>query len=178
MAELQTVARPYAEAAFEIAQDAEALPQWSQALKIAAAATGDPRVQAVLDDPELDAGKKEALLLSVLGDGANDEIRKFIRVLVEAGRVELLPQISELYEARKDVADNVARATIETAIALSDAQLASLKGSLARHFGKSIETHVSVDKALIGGARITVGDRVIDATVQGKLTTLANELSA
>ena len=81
-------------------------------------------------------------------------------------------------QARKDAADNVAKAEIETAMAMNDAQLATLKASLARHFGKTIEAEVRVNPALIGGVRITVGDRVIDGSVQGKLTTMANELSA
>ena len=78
----------------------------------------------------------------------------------------------------KEFADNVAKAEIETAMAMNDAQLAALKTSLARHFGKTIEAEVRVNPALIGGVRITVGDRVIDGSVQGKLTTMANELSA
>lgn len=178
MAELETVARPYAEAAFEIARDANALPQWSAALKTAAAVVADPRMQAALDNPRLANAEKETLFLAVAADGFPPEVRNFARVLIEADRIALLPQVRDLFEARKDAAEGVARATIETAMALTDAQLAQLKASLARHFGKAIEAAVRVEPALIGGARITVGDRVIDGSVQGKLTTMANELSA
>ena len=178
MAELQTVARPYAEAAFEIAQEARALPQWSSALKLAAAVSATPRMEEALDNPRLTTAAKEALFLSVAGDGLSTELRNFMRVLIDADRIRLLPQVSELFESRKDAADNVARADIETAMSLSDEQVAALKTSLARHFGKTIEASVRVNPALIGGARITVGDRVIDGSVQGKLTTMANELSA
>jgi len=178
MAELQTVARPYAQAAFEIAQDAKALPQWSSALKVAAEAAADARMQQALDNPRLTPAEKETLFLSVAGDGFAGGMRNFIRVLIDADRLALLPQVSELFEARKDEADNVARATIETAMALTDAQLAAINTSLARHFGKTIESEVCINPALIGGARITVGDRVIDGSVQGKLSMMANELSA
>lgn len=99
-------------------------------------------------------------------------------MLIEADRIAVLPEISELFEARKNAAENVALAQIESAVALTDEQLQSLKAALARHFGKTIEATVSVNPALIGGARITVGDRVIDGSVQGKLTTMANDLSA
>jgi F-type H+-transporting ATPase subunit delta len=178
MAELQTIARPYAEAAFELAREANALPLWSTALKLAANVAGDSRMKDALDSPMLDTAAKESLFLSVAGDGLPPEGRSFVRVLIEADRISVLPQISELFEERKNAAENVATATIESAIALTDPQLAELKAALARHFGKTIEATVSVNPALIGGARITVGDRVIDGSVQGKLTTMANELSA
>ncbi|MBS0321531.1 MAG: F0F1 ATP synthase subunit delta [Proteobacteria bacterium] len=178
MAELQTVARPYAEAAFEIAKGANALPQWSGALKAAAAVAADARMKDALESPKLDAAAKESLFLSIAGDALPAEGRNFVRVLIAADRISLLPEISELFEARKNAVENVATATIETALPLSDAQLGELKGALARHFGKTIEPTVTVNPALIGGARITVGDRVIDGSVQGKLTTMANALSA
>ncbi|HXU51614.1 MAG TPA: F0F1 ATP synthase subunit delta [Casimicrobiaceae bacterium] len=178
MAELETVARPYAEAAFETARDAKALPQWSSALKVAAAVVADPRMQGALDNPRLTAAEKETLFLSVAADGFPAGVRNFARVLIESDRIGLLPQIRELFEARKDAAEGVARASIETALPLSDEQLGQLKSSLAKHFGKAIEATVHVDPSLIGGARITVGDRVIDGTVQGKLTAMANELIA
>ena len=178
MAELQTIARPYAEAAFELAREANALPVWSSALKLAASVAGDSRMKDALDSPKLDTAQKEALFLSVAGEGLSPEGRNFVRVLIEADRISVLPEISELFEERKNAAENVATATIESALALTDTQLAELKSALARHFGKTIEATVSVNPALIGGARITVGDRVIDGSVQGKLTTMANELSA
>jgi len=178
MAELETVARPYAEAAFAVAQEAGTLPQWSTALKIAAAVAADPRMEEALDNPRLTTAEREALFLSVAGDGFPADVRKFARVLIDAGRIKLLPQVRTLFEARKDAADNVARAMIETAMVLTEAQLAAINTSLARHFGKTIESEVRINPALIGGARITVGDRVIDGSVQGKLTTMANELSA
>jgi F-type H+-transporting ATPase subunit delta len=178
MAELQTIARPYAEAAFDLARESNALPAWSQALKYAADIAGDAGMKTALDSPKLEAAAKETLFLSVAGDNLSAEARSFIRVLIEADRIAVLPEISTLFEARKNAVENVALAQIESAVALTDDQLQSLKGALARHFGKTIEATVSVNPALIGGARITVGDRVIDGSVQGKLTTMANDLSA
>ena len=92
MAELATVARPYAEAAFELARDEQALPAWSEMLRLAATIVADARIAAALDNPRLDTGAKESLLLSIGGDRFNGEARNFIRVLVEAERVMLLPQ--------------------------------------------------------------------------------------
>ena len=93
--------------------------------------------------------------------------RSFVRVLVEADRVALLPQIAELFEALKNDADGVAKARIDSAFPLTDAQVAELKAALEKRFGKKIEATVNVDPELVGGARITVGDTVIDASVAG-----------
>lgn len=178
MAELATIARPYAEAAFQIARDAQALPAWSDMLRFAASIVGDPRVAQALDNPRLDTGAKESLLLSIAGDGFTPEARNFVRVLVEAERVELLPQIAQMFDTLKNEAEAVATAKIESAFELSDAQVAELRGALEKRFGKKIETTVVVNPQLIGGARVTVGDAVLDGSVQAKLAAMANQLRA
>jgi F-type H+-transporting ATPase subunit delta len=176
MAEPITVARPYAEAAYALARDGAALAVWSEMLRLATAVGSDARVRAALDNPKLAAAEKEALFLSVCGDKLDPNGRNFIRVLIEADRIGLLPEIRTLFEALKDEADGVARAQIISAFPLDDTQLASLRTGLERRFGKKIETTVSVDRALIGGAKIIVGDTVIDASVQSELQAMANEL--
>ncbi|MGC1816425.1 MAG: F0F1 ATP synthase subunit delta [Casimicrobiaceae bacterium] len=178
MAELSTIARPYAEAAFEIAQQGSALGAWSQMLRFAATIVGDARVAAALDNPRLDAGAKESLLLSIAGDRFDAQARNFIRVLVEADRVAVLPQISAQFDALKDEAEATAKATIESAFELSDAQVAALKAALEQRFGRKIEATVSINPALIGGARVTVGDAVIDGSVQAKLGAMSTQLRA
>lgn len=178
MAELATIARPYAEAAFEIARDAQALPAWSDMLRFAATIVGDPRVAAALDNPRLDAAAKESMLLSIGGDRFAGEARNFIRVLVEAERVGLLPQISAMFDALKNQAEATANATIESAFELTDAQVAELRSALEKRFGKKIEASVIVNPALIGGARVTVGDAVLDGSVQAKLAAMRAQLRA
>ena len=176
MAEPITVARPYAEAVFELAKQTNALPVWSEMLRSASAVASDPRVRFALDNPKLSAGDKEALFLSICGDQLNAEGRSFIRVLTSVERVALLPEIRELFESMKDEADGVARAQIASAFPIDDAQLASLKAALEKRFGKKIEASVVVDRGLIGGARIVVGDTVIDGSVAGELTAMATHL--
>jgi F-type H+-transporting ATPase subunit delta len=178
MAELTTIARPYAEAAFRIARDADALPAWSRMLGLLAGVAADGGMAAALDDPKLTAADKEVLLLSVCGEELDALGRNFVRVLVEGDRVAVLPQIHALFEGLKDETDGVAKARIESALPLSDVQVAGLTAALERHFGKKIEATVEVDPALIGGARITVGDTVIDGSVQAKLEAMANQLHA
>ena len=178
MAELTTIARPYAEAAFRLAREGNALPVWSQMLRLLASVIADPKVAGALDNPRLTAGDKEALLLSLCGDRLDPQGRSFVRVLVEADRVGVVPQIAAQFESLKDDADGMARARIDSAFPLSDAELAELKSALERHFGRKIETSVNVDPALIGGARITVGDTVVDGTIEAQLSAMATQLRA
>jgi F-type H+-transporting ATPase subunit delta len=176
MAEQITVARPYAEAAFALAREQNALPVWYEMLKLATSVAGDAQMHAALDNPKLSAGDKEALFLSICGDRLNTEGRNFVRVLIGAERIELLPEIRDLFGALRDADEGLARASITSAFPLSENELAGLKGALERRFGKKIETTVSIDQSLIGGAKIVVGDSVIDASVKGELQAMANHL--
>jgi F-type H+-transporting ATPase subunit delta len=176
MAEPTTIARPYAEAAFDLARADNALPVWSSMLRYASAVVADPAMARALDNPKLTAGDKESLLLSVCGDKLDATGRRFVRVLVEAERVALLPYIATLFEARKNEAEGVATARIDSAFPLTDAQVAELKAALEKRFGRKIEPTVNVDPDLVGGARITVGDTVIDASVRAQLQAMANQL--
>ena len=178
MAEPATIARPYAEAAFGVARDAQALPAWSDMLRLAASIVADPRVATALDNPRLDAAAKESLLLSIGGERFTGDARNFLRVLVEAERVALLPQIAAMFETLKDDAEATAKATIESAFELTAAQVTELQGALEKRFGRKIEATVKVNPALIGGARVTVGDAVLDGSVQAKLDAMRAQLRA
>ena len=176
MAELTTIARPYAEAAFRIASDANALPVWSEMLRFLCDVAADPQAAGALDNPKLTAANKTALLLSIGGERLDAMGRSFVRVLVDADRVAVLPQIREQFEALKHEADGVAEARIDSAFPLSEGQLAELMAALKKRFGKKIEATVNVDPALGGGARITVGDTVIDGTIEAQLAAMATQL--
>ena len=178
MAERTTIARPYADAAFEYARDANALAQWSEMLRLVTGVVADPRVADALGSPKLGGEEKASLLLSIAGESLTHEMRNYIRILVEADRVSLLPEIRTLYEALRDEAEGVAKATIETALPLTDEQTEGLKAALERRFGKKIQATVRINPDLIGGARISVGDTVIDGSVQAKLQVMSTRLHA
>jgi len=178
MAELTTIARPYAEAAFALAREGNALPAWSRMLQLTSAVVADPRVAAALDNPALDAGAKESLLLSICGDNLNADGRSFVRVLIEGDRIGVLPEIQAMFESLKDAADGTAKATIETAFAFDGAELAELTSALEKRFGRKIDATVTVRPELIGGARVTVGDTVIDGSVQEQLRAMSAQLRA
>ena len=178
MAEPATVARPYAEAAFKLAAEQHALPVWGEMLKFAASVMRDPLMQGAIDNPKLGAEQKESLFLSVCGDRLNANGRNFIHVLLEGDRITLLPYIESAFAALRNTAEGVANAEIVSAIALTERQVAELKAALEKRFGKKIETTVSVDPSLIGGARIVVGDQVVDGSIAGKLEAMATQLKS
>lgn len=177
MAERTTIARPYADAAFEVARDRNDLAGFGTMLALAQTIATDPSMTEALASPKLDADAKTSLFLSIAGDRFSAEMRNFVRILIEGDRIGVLPEIRALYGTRKDAADGVAKATIETAMPIPAEQLVELTGALERRFGKRIEVTLAENPALVGGARITVGDTVIDGSVRGKLAVMAQALS-
>lgn len=178
MAELATIARPYAEAAFALARDGGALPKWAETMGLLAAVVADPKVAGAVDNPKLSPAQKQSLFTTVLGDKLDAGTTQFVKVLLDSDRVKLLPQINEHFQALKRDNDNVARATIVSAFPLTNQQRDELKGALAKRFGRQIETVEEVDASLLGGARIIVGDQVIDRSVVGQLNKMSRQIKA
>ena len=178
MAELATIARPYAEAAFALAREGGALPKWADTLSVLASVSADPKVSAAVDNPKLSQAQKLSMFTTLLGDTLDVATTSFAKVLLDADRVKLLPQINEHFQALKRDNDNVARATIVSAFPLTEQQRDELKGALAKRYGRQIEAVEEVDATLLGGARIIVGDQVIDRTVVGQLNKMSRQIKA
>lgn len=175
MAENLTLARPYAEAAFELARDRNALESWEQALARLAAVASDERMRDLFSNPKISPEQLTQLFVDVAG-GLSDEQKNFVRTLVDNERLVVLPEIHELFTELKNRHEGVKHAHITSAFPLDDATLKQLVADLAPRFKGKLETTVSVDPELIGGVRIAVGDEVIDASVRGKLATMAAAL--
>jgi F-type H+-transporting ATPase subunit delta len=173
MAEVTTIARPYAEALFRLADDGNALAAWSATLGEMAEVAANPDVQLIIGNPGITATQLTDLFLSLCKEVTSEPARNFVALLVENRRLGLLPQIRNLFETLKDQREGVVEAAIVSAFPLDDAQKASLVGDLERKFSRKVQAVVSVDHALIGGVRIVVGDEVIDASVQAKLANMA-----
>jgi F-type H+-transporting ATPase subunit delta len=178
MAENVTLARPYAEAAFQLTKDAgmDAMAAWSGALKQLAAVASHPDMEECIGDPRFNPEQLAKLFIDVSDQPLTVEQQNFIRVLVENDRLSVLPEISELYDSLKHAQEGIRDAEITSAFALDDAALKSLVAELERKFGCQIQATVKVDPALIGGVRIAVGDEVIDASVRAKLSAMATAL--
>lgn len=175
MAENVTVARPYAEAAFGAAREAGALDAWSSRLQRLALVAEAPEMTGVLGNPNLSAEQAARFFISFFED-KDAVFDNFVRELAEHERLSLLPEIAELFAASRATEAGVKKAVVETAFALSDADLQSLQPKLEAHFKSNLELSSVVDTDLIGGIRVVVGDQVLDASVRGKLETLATTL--
>jgi F-type H+-transporting ATPase subunit delta len=176
MAENATVARPYAEAAFAIADAGGTLARWAQALDVMAEIAAHPEVRAAIGNPRLTDEQLSGLFASLTGDALADDVQKFVRSLVENGRLALLPEIRDLFQDRKNEREGVVDALVNTAFELDPAQTAELVEDLERRFKRRVNPLVTVDRQLIGGVRVTVGDEVIDSTVRGHLAAMAAAL--
>jgi len=176
MAENLTIARPYAEAVFSSADSAGKLQAWSQALRRLAMIVSDADVRDAIGNPKVTPEQLYGLVAAGAGNALSADAQNFVRLLVENDRLHVLPEISALFESLKNEREGVVEATIESAFPLDDAELAQLVVDLERRYKRKVRAHVEVDRALIGGALIKVGDEVIDGTVRGRLDQMASAL--
>jgi len=178
MAEPSTVARPYAEAAFRLSAAGNALARWSGMIGALAQVAEDRRVQAAIADPALSDAQVAGLFISILAGKLDGQAENFVRVLAENKRLELLPEIHLQYEVLKNEKEGVVEAEVHTAFELTDAQVADLAQRLEQRTGRRVRTNVQLDKALIGGVKVVIGDKVIDGSARGQLAALENALKA
>ena len=178
MAEPSTVARPYAEAAFKLADEAGALARWSDMLAALAAVAGDARVRAVVGDPKLSDAQVAGLFIAILAGKLDRDAENFVRVLAANGRLELLPEIRAQFEALKNEREGVVEAEVQSAFELTGAQLKDIVARLEKKTGRKVREQASVDRELIGGVKIVLGDKVIDGSVRAQLEALEAALIA
>jgi F-type H+-transporting ATPase subunit delta len=178
MAEPSTVARPYAEAVFKLADAAAALQKWSETLSALASVAADPKVRAAIVDPNVSEAKIAGLFISVLAGRLTGDAENLVRVLAENGRLELLPEIHSQYEKLRNEREGVVEADVYSAFELTEAQTADLVQRLEKNTGRKVKARVQLDKALIGGVKVVLGDKVIDGSARAQLGALENALKA
>jgi F-type H+-transporting ATPase subunit delta len=178
MAEPTTIARPYADAAFKIADDQGKLADWSAALANLSSVAADARMRAAVADPNMPAAKVAGLFIAILAGKLPADGESFVRVLAENGRLNVLGEIAVQYEALKNEREGVVEAEVQSAFDMDDAQVADLVARLEKKTGRKVKAHVSVDKSLIGGVKVTIGDKVIDGSARAQLAALENALKA
>jgi len=178
MAELTTVARPYAKAAFQFANENSKLSEWSEILSFVTAVVEDETVAEVLDDPKFTSEQKADVVTKICAERLDKGIQNFISLLASNGRLALLPQIVELYEKLKAEQEQSVDVEIISAFEVSPAENQILAGALAKRFNQEVNIETKVDQSIIGGLIIRAGDLVIDGSVRGKLAKLAETMNS
>ncbi len=177
MAELATIARPYAEALFRVAKSGN-LAVWSDLVSEMAAVAAHPDVKSYAGNPKIADRDIVDTFVSLLKSNVTAEAKNFIVMLVENGRLALLPEIGVQFHALKNVQEGAADAEITSAFEMSAAQLNELVATLEKKFGRKLNPSVKVDNSLIGGVRVAVGDEVLDTSVRAKLQQMYVALAA
>jgi F-type H+-transporting ATPase subunit delta len=187
MADNNTIARPYARAAFDLANEANDLVAWSEALGAAQDVLADGQAEKFLSNPSLNNEQKLAFLNDVFGQvggsnsllaGGNEHGTNFLKLLLEYGRVAVLPEIARHFEALKADIENTVDVTVTSAAPLSAAQQKSVAAALKERLGRDVNLSTEIDENLIGGAVIRAGDVVIDGSLRTRLEGLSNALIA
>ena len=177
MAELTTIARPYAKAAFDFAIEQDAVDSWAEMLTFAALVSENETMQPLLAG-SLASTKLAALFISVCGEQVNVQGQNLIKVMAENGRLKVLPAVSQLFtEYRNEWAKEV-EADVVSATELSSEQQQQISISLEKRLARKVKLNCSTDAALIAGVIIKAGDLVIDGSVRGKLSRLSEKLQS
>ncbi len=178
MAELSTLARPYAKAAFEFAVDAGALDQWSSQLNLLAAIVADSKVAALLASPAQTTEYQAGQLIAVCGDELGAGVQNFVRVLAENKRLSLLPNVAVLFAEFKANRERSIDVNIDTAFALTATVEKKLAAALSKKLERDVVVSSQVDESLIGGVVIRAADVVIDASIRGRLDKLTKAMNS
>jgi F-type H+-transporting ATPase subunit delta len=181
MAELATIARPYAEALLKASANGAATTLAGE-IRALADVAANPEMRQFADSPKIEPQQVFDLITGVArtpgGSPLGDSAKNLLRTVIDNGRLAALPEIAAQFQALVDARTGVSQATIESAFPIDDAQLASVKAAMERRFGRKLETSVVVVPELIGGVRVVVGDEVLDTSVRARLEQMRAALAA
>ena len=176
MAELATIARPYAQALFEASTGK--LGETAQWLEPLATVVGNPELQQVAASPKLGSNQLFELIAGLLPAALPEAGKNFLRLVLDNGRLAALPEIASQFESLKNAATGAADAVIYSAFPMEGAELADLMALLEKRFGTKLQPTVVVDQELIGGVRVVVGDEVLDTSVKARIEQMKQALTA
>jgi F-type H+-transporting ATPase subunit delta len=176
MAELSTLARPYAKAVFELAREEKKLAEWSALLKGVAVAVRDPQVARVIGHPSIGHGQLADLLIQAMGSAATAEAKNLLRLLSEYDRLKLAPMIAEQFETLRADHERRIDVQISTAVPVEAAQQQALIAAVKKKLDRDVNVEWKTDPSLIAGAEIRAGDTVIDGSISGELARLRQAL--
>jgi F-type H+-transporting ATPase subunit delta len=177
MAELSTIARPYAEAVFSLASEESKLGDWSDMLALAATVAADADMQTLIGNTNINKAQLTGLFLDICGDKLTEQGKNLIKVLVENRRLVVLPEIASQFEALKAEAEKTVDAEVISAFEVSQTQQQQIADQLKQRLGREVSLTCRVDESLLGGVVIKAGDLVIDGSAVGQIHKLSVELA-
>jgi F-type H+-transporting ATPase subunit delta len=177
MAELATIARPYAEALYKATSEAEQSVLVEQVGALAQIAS-DPELRTFADNPRVTVEQIYGVITGAAKVALAPAVANFLRTVLDNGRLAALPLMAEMFQTLVHARQGVAEARIYSAFPISDAQVAEIIGPLEKRFGRKLEAKVEVDAGLIGGVRVVVGDEVLDTSVKARLERMKSALLA
>ncbi len=181
MAEISTIARPYAEALFRVAtedQGVDALDRWSALVSNISAVAADPDMRRVMSDPRVSGGQVYAVLMGAVSSEPSTFAQNFVRTLIENDRLSVMPEIGAQFAKLVDAKRGSADVLITSAFAMDEREVSELVAALEKKFAIKLKPVVAVDPDLIGGVRVVVGDRVLDTSVRSRLAAMKAALIA
>jgi F-type H+-transporting ATPase subunit delta len=177
MSSLTTLARPYAKAAFELAQAENALAPWDDMLGLAGEIAGEESMAVLLESPHVSGAQVVNIICDAAGEAFDSRFRDFLSVLGDNGRLPLLKQITSLYRELRQEAEKRLSVRVVSAVPMDEEQSGRMREALARRFDCEVELENEVDADVIGGAVVYAGDQVIDGSLRGRLQKLSNRLA-
>lgn len=177
MAELRTLARPYAKAAFQAAGDTSSVQLWADQLTLLGSISAEPKVTDAISSSTVDAATQVATLTALMGGDLSGAVSNFLHVLASNKRLLLLPSIAELFNELKADLERSVEVNISTAFALDSAVETKLAEALKNKLQREIHVNTNVDKSLLGGVVVRAGDIVIDGSIKGRIAKLAEAMS-
>jgi len=177
MAELRTLARPYAKAAFQAASETSSVQLWADQLTLLGSISAEAKVADAISSSTIDAATQVSTLTNLAGDDLGVAVNNFLHVLASNKRLLLLPSIAELFAELKADLERSVEVNISTAFALDSAVETKLTEALKNKLQREIHVNTNVDKSLLGGVVVRAGDIVIDGSIKGRIAKLAEAMS-
>jgi F-type H+-transporting ATPase subunit delta len=176
MARPVAAARRYAEAAFQVALESNTLDQWKADLATAAVMLGRPDVEPTVNSPAVPLAQRLAIVQQLLGSRISRQALQLVSLLVERGKVSALPRVSEQFNRQLNAHRGIVEATVTSAVPLTPDETAAVRSRVEAMAGSAVELTTQVDPGLLGGLTIQIRDRLLDASIRGRLERLRDQL--
>ncbi len=176
MSDSSSIARPYAQAVFELAKETGRFEDWSNQLEMLSEIAEHPDFNALVSDPRITREQVLSVVLEITGEHLDEQAQNFVKILSHYRRLSALPLIARQFESLRAEDEGVIEAELEAAYELDSEQQAQLIEALQQRMGRKVRLTSQINKDLIGGVVVRTGDWVIDGSIRARLDKLASSL--